>query len=86
MLDESVNLAAALHFAGWRRVIGTLWSVWDADAAQITADVYARLTRNADLGTLSPAQALHATLRNYRRRHYYADQPSRWAQFLHIGP
>lgn len=64
MLDESVNLAAALHFAGWRRVIGTLWSVWDADAAQITADVYALLTRSAGLGTLSPAEALHATLVN----------------------
>jgi CHAT domain len=31
--DEAINLAAALQYAGWRHVIGTLWSIWDTSAA-----------------------------------------------------
>ncbi|MEZ0116013.1 tetratricopeptide (TPR) repeat protein [Catenulispora sp. EB89] len=91
-IDEAVNLAAALHYAGWRHVIGTLWSVWDADSARITKGVYQRLSKSTTQpagvnGALSAAaEALHHTLREYRRRDRYDHEPSRWAPFLHIGP
>jgi CHAT domain-containing protein len=92
VVDEAVSLAAALHYAGWRHVIGTLWSVWDADAARITSGVYQRLSSGAsqpeEAGLFLPAAAgaLHDTLREYRRRPGYDREPSRWAPFLHMGP
>jgi CHAT domain len=94
IMDEAVSLAAALHYAGWRHVIGTLWSVWDADAARITSGVYQRLISGTcqpagaerSLALPAAAEALHHTLREYRRRDGYDREPSRWAPFIHTGP
>jgi tetratricopeptide (TPR) repeat protein len=81
--DEAVTLTAALRYAGWRHVIGTLWSVWDAASAAVTEQVYGLL---ADGGTLRPdhaAEALHHAVRT--QRDAIPDRPSRWAPFIHIG-
>ncbi|MEZ0116014.1 tetratricopeptide (TPR) repeat protein [Catenulispora sp. EB89] len=86
IMDEAVNLAAALHYAGWRHVIGTLWSVWDADAAFITRDTYQHLVNESGLDPNRSAEALHHALRGHRERPNHRAQPSRWAPFLHIGP
>jgi CHAT domain-containing protein len=43
ILDEAITLAAALHYAGWRHVIATLWSVSDIAAAEVAEDVYSQL-------------------------------------------
>jgi CHAT domain-containing protein len=83
-LDEAINLAAALHHAGWRHVIATLWTVWDTTAADITRGVYPRLINDTMLDPTHTAEALHHTLRDHRDHHRH--QPSRWAPFLHIGP
>jgi tetratricopeptide (TPR) repeat protein len=85
-LDESINLAAALHYSGWRHVIGTLWSVWDDAAADITKGTYPRLVSNGHLDPIHTAEAVHHALRDYRDRDNHRYQPSRWSPFLHIGP
>jgi tetratricopeptide (TPR) repeat protein len=85
-LDEAISLASALHFAGWRHVVGTLWSVWDDAAADITAGTYTRLVGGGHLEASRTAQALHDALREYRDRPDHRNQPSRWAPFLHSGP
>jgi CHAT domain-containing protein len=81
--DEAITLAAALHYAGYRHVIGTLWSVHDRTAADVAATVYAALTA---AGTFEPdraAAALHQAVRNLRA----AGKPlSRWTPFTHTGP
>ncbi|KAJ7939051.1 CHAT domain-containing protein [Mycena leptocephala] len=41
--DESVHLAAGMLLAGYRGVIGTMWSIMDNDAPQVAGDVYAHL-------------------------------------------
>ncbi|MEV6350106.1 CHAT domain-containing protein [Actinoplanes sp. NPDC051851] len=84
--DEVISLAAALHHTGWRHVIGTLWSVWDAGAADITGGVYQRLVRHGHLDSTHCAEALHHAVRAYRDQDDHRYQPSRWAPFLHIGP
>jgi CHAT domain-containing protein len=81
--DEAISLVAALQYAGWRRVIGTLWSVGDATAADVTRNAYRRMTH---AGTLEPARAawsVHQAVRRLRDAH--PDQPSRWAPFIHSG-
>ncbi|MGN9785964.1 CHAT domain-containing protein [Nonomuraea sp. ZG12] len=50
-------MAAAFHLAGYRHVIGTLWSLNDASAARVAADVYRRLaerTPGAHRGVSAP--------------------------------
>jgi hypothetical protein len=81
--DEAITLAAALHYAGYRHVIGTLWSVHDRTAADVAAAVYASLTA---AGTFEPgraAGALHQAVRDLRA----AGRPlSQWMPFTHTGP
>ncbi|GAA3228322.1 CHAT domain-containing protein [Dactylosporangium siamense] len=84
-LDEAGSIAAAMQHAGWRHVIGTLWSVWDEPAGLVTRAVYPKLI-NAD-GDLDPAgapDALHQVIRDLRTA--TPDTPSVWAPFIHIGP
>ncbi|MFD6420992.1 CHAT domain-containing protein [Streptomyces sp. NPDC060198] len=81
LADEAITLAAALHFAGFRHVIGTLWSVQDSAASVITRDFYtagAPGDRAAEPGageTSGPgfdpadaAQRLHRAVREMRER------------------
>ncbi|KAJ7896478.1 hypothetical protein B0H13DRAFT_1885187 [Mycena leptocephala] len=41
--DESVHLTAGMLLAGYRGVIGTMWSIMDNDAPQVAGDVYAQV-------------------------------------------
>ncbi|OLZ74207.1 hypothetical protein AV521_00470 [Streptomyces sp. IMTB 2501] len=81
LADESLHLASALHLAGYRDAVGTLWRVRDDTAAQITEDFYRELRGAAGH---HPAAALDAAVRAARRR--APDRPDLWAAHLHIGP
>jgi tetratricopeptide (TPR) repeat protein len=84
LLDEAVNLAAALQLAGFRHVVGTLWSVYDRTSARLAEEVYAELLRTAppDVGHL--AGALHQAQR--RLRASAPRSPLTWASYVHLGP
>ncbi|GGN97460.1 hypothetical protein GCM10010112_89720 [Actinoplanes lobatus] len=82
--DEAITLAAALHYTGFRHVVATLWSVLDAEAAQVAERVYERLAHNGVLDADRAAEALHHAVRELRRDH--PDQPSVWTPFSHTGP
>ena len=84
LLDEAVTLAAALHYAGYRHVLATLWSVEQTTAAAIFRDVYARMETGGRLNAATAAAALHHAVRIQREAHL--DQPMRWALFTHTGP
>ncbi|MGE6955128.1 CHAT domain-containing protein, partial [Staphylococcus capitis] len=83
-VDEAITVASAMQHAGWRHVIGTLWSVWDTSAATITADLYPQLLRHGSLSTHNAAGALHRTTRALRDTS--PDHPTTWAPFIHTGP
>ncbi|GAB2620255.1 hypothetical protein Aab01nite_34560 [Paractinoplanes abujensis] len=82
--DEAITLAAALHYTGYRHVIATLWSVWDEQAAQVAADVYAALVTGGVPDARPAAHALHRAVR--RLRTAQPDRPSVWTPFAHTGP
>lgn len=82
--DEAITLAAALHYTGYRHVIGTLWSVYDTSVLEIADTVYADLTADGRFAPERAAQALHSAIR--RMRYQYPDQPSKWLPFTHTGP
>ncbi|WFE37618.1 CHAT domain-containing protein [Micromonospora sp. WMMD998] len=75
--DEALHVAGAFHIAGFRHVIGTLWSIKDSFAAEVAAGFYARLGAADDAAT-----ALHETLRELRTSH----GAGLWAPYIHVGP
>ncbi|MEU3918968.1 CHAT domain-containing protein [Streptomyces sp. NPDC029004] len=78
--DESLHLAAALHLAGFRQVVGTLWAVRDTLAADVAGDFYAAI---AAKGLDSAAEAIAGAARKLRDR--YPLEPLLWAGFVHMG-
>jgi CHAT domain-containing protein len=83
LAEESVSMASALHFAGFHRVIATLWSVQDAIAAQVADLVYAQMVEEDGFNPGSAAFALHRALIQVRALN--RELPSRWSPFVHIG-
>ncbi|MET9230277.1 CHAT domain-containing protein [Lentzea sp. NPDC003310] len=75
--DEALHVAAGFQAAGFRHVVGTLWSVEDQPAASFTAAVYARLGED-------PAVAVHEAVLLAREEDPH--DPMRWAQWCHSGP
>ncbi len=82
--DEAITLAAALHYTEYRHVIATLWSVSDAAAARVAADVYTALVHDIEPRADGAAPALHRAVRQLRNR--FREVPSVWTPFAHIGP
>jgi CHAT domain-containing protein/tetratricopeptide (TPR) repeat protein len=83
-LDEAINLTAAMQHAGWRHVIGTLWSVWQDAATIIAQGLYPQLLHDDRVDTRAIAHALHHTIRALRDTN--RERPSTWASFIHAGP
>ncbi|MGW1963694.1 CHAT domain-containing protein [Streptomyces sp. NPDC001935] len=82
--DEVISLGAALHFTGYRHVIGTVWSVGARAAADFCEAVYTFLI---DDGVFDPAGSARAV------RHAalgLRDDPTQprysWIPFSHTGP
>ena len=68
---------------GYRRVVGTLWSVPDPRAAAVSRDVYRRIITSGHLDAAASAGALHETVRELRRR--FPGMPRLWASYVHLG-
>ncbi|WP_433384820.1 CHAT domain-containing protein [Actinoplanes sp. CA-142083] len=78
--DEAITLAAAMHYTGFRHVIATQWSVYDATAADVAEQVYATLFESGRFRPERSAHALHAAL--LKLRHLPL---SLWTPFTHTG-
>jgi CHAT domain-containing protein len=82
--DESIHLAGALQFSGFRSVIGTLWAMVDDDGPDIADAFYKHMFLNAG-GTVDSrdaAEALNVATRELRRK---GVPLHRWINFIHIG-
>jgi hypothetical protein len=82
--NESVHISAGLQFAGFRSVVGTMWSIADIDGPFVSKRFYERLYAN---GTSLPhaedtALALHVAVRQLRDNSVALE---RWVPFIHIG-
>ncbi len=78
--DEAITLAAALQYAGYRHVVGTLWSVPDSVAGDVSERVYRNLIGAQGARA---AEALHQAAITMRDRAPHI--PSTWASFIHLG-
>ncbi|MEV7451776.1 CHAT domain-containing protein [Streptomyces nigra] len=84
LADEAVHLASAFQLAGYRQVIGTLWPIQDAVAADIAKNVYTHMRRDGGLTTRQAAAALHTAVQRARAAH--PREPHLWASHIHLGP
>ncbi|MFF3726564.1 CHAT domain-containing protein [Streptomyces erythrochromogenes] len=85
--DEAISLTAALQFAGWQDVVGSLWSASDEGISLVSEAVFAAVAALPDQNTLPPgvvARAVHAAVRQ-QRDDVEGELPSVWAPFLHMG-
>lgn len=81
--DESITLAAALQYAGYRSVIGALWPVPDRSTERVARSVYDTLVEDGTLIAAMSAEALHDAIRAERER--MPRHPSAWVPFVHLG-
>lgn len=84
LLDEAIHLTSTFQLAGFRHVVGTLWTIDDDIAVEIARDFYTALydARGA-LNTAHAAYALHHAVR--QQRNQLPDTPSLWAAYIHAG-
>ncbi|KAG2343882.1 hypothetical protein BDR05DRAFT_932887 [Suillus weaverae] len=81
--DESIHLAAAMQFSGFRSVIGSMWSVDDEVARQVVSAFYNKLVDDSGrLDCTRAAVALHKAVKKLRRNRIPLEQQ---IVFVHIG-
>ncbi|KAG0699457.1 CHAT domain-containing protein [Suillus ampliporus] len=81
--DESIHLAAAMQFSGFRSVIGSMWSVDDKVVHQMVSAFYANLVDGSGrLDCTRAAVALHKAVKTLRRNKVPLEQQ---IVFVHIG-
>ncbi|KAG0701197.1 CHAT domain-containing protein [Suillus ampliporus] len=81
--DESIHLAAAMQFSGFRSVIGSMWSVDDKVAHQMVSAFYANLVDGSGrLDCTRAAVTLHKAVKTLRRHKVPLEQQ---IVFVHIG-
>ncbi|KAI0028399.1 CHAT domain-containing protein [Vararia minispora EC-137] len=86
--EEAVHLAAGMLAAGYRSVVGTMWSIRDSDAP-IVADRFYEVLLSGEAGCgagrrAKAAYALHEAVMQLRRK---AGEKSfvQWVPFIHLG-
>jgi CHAT domain-containing protein len=83
--DESVHLTAGMLLAGYRGVIGTMWSIMDNDAPQVAGDVYAQVLEASPLDPMRAAEALHLAVQRLREQLGGKKSFLHWVPFIHFG-
>ncbi|KAG1807266.1 CHAT domain-containing protein [Suillus subaureus] len=80
--DESIHLAAAMQFSGFRSVIGSMWSVDDEVAQEVVSAFYGDLVNGSGrLDCTRTAMALHKAVKKLRNKIPLEQQ----IVFIHIG-
>jgi CHAT domain-containing protein len=82
--DEVLHLAASMLFAGFKSIVGTMWSMGDIDGPVVAETIYRELfagEKDSIDFDIVP-YALDAAVNKLRSQGL---EPSRWATYVHIG-
>ncbi|KAJ3563609.1 hypothetical protein NP233_g8829 [Leucocoprinus birnbaumii] len=82
LTDEFVHLTGGFVAAGFKGVIGTLWSINDDDAPQVVKDVYGVMKTEGGLDITMAADGLDWAVKRMRKA---GVPPHRWVPFIHVG-
>ncbi|KAG8863097.1 hypothetical protein FRB96_009277 [Tulasnella sp. 330] len=86
--DEAIHLAGGMQFAGFRSVIGTMWSIWDVDGPLVAREFYQQMVDvDGNFKDCSnTAKALSAAVRALRKEvKIHGGGLERWIPFVHFG-
>jgi CHAT domain-containing protein len=83
--EEAVHLAAGMMAVGYGSVVGTMWSIADADGPVLANAFYAALKKNIKRGGgLKAAYALHEAVAILQGK-VGEENFKRWVPFVHFG-
>jgi CHAT domain-containing protein len=82
--EEAAHLAAGMLIAGYRSVIGTMWSVGDHDAPIVAEKFYSYLMKDAGGASKKSAYALHYAVQTLREK-VGENNFIKWVPFIHMG-
>jgi len=82
--EEAVSLAAGMLMAGYRNVVGTMWSIGDKDAPVVMEKLYSYLIEEGNGDSSGTAYALHKAV-GYLRKAVGEENFVQWVPFIHIG-
>ncbi|PPR04356.1 hypothetical protein CVT26_004224, partial [Gymnopilus dilepis] len=86
--DEAMNVASSLLFTGFRKVVATMWRMWDVDGPVIADAFYKELFTGPDGSRLEvpdtskSAKALWVAVNELRAK---GVEFRRWVPFIHMG-
>jgi CHAT domain-containing protein len=82
--DEALHLSATMLYAGFKSVVGTMWSIGDVDGPVVAETVYRKLFEGEG-ETLDFDIVPYALDEAVRKLRNQGLEPSRWAPYIHIG-
>ncbi|KAJ7881247.1 hypothetical protein B0H13DRAFT_2235584 [Mycena leptocephala] len=84
--DEAMHLAATMLFAGFRGVVGTMWTMDDEDGPKVVDVFYNHIFgtgRESHPDSTKAAEALHLAIKKLRTEKKVSFR--RWVPFIHLG-
>lgn len=87
LAEEAVHLAAGMLLAGYRGVIGTMWTVDDDISVEIAVETYRLLLKEYNAEASRAAKGLHFAIQKVRRDRKAKGKLSlfSWVPFIHMG-
>ncbi|KAG8868002.1 hypothetical protein FRB98_003867, partial [Tulasnella sp. 332] len=82
--NEGLHLAAAMQFAGYQGVVGTLWAMDDIDGPDVAETFYKFMFRNGG-GVVDFKDAANGVWRVSKALREEGVPLDRWVNFIHIG-
>lgn len=83
--DEALHITGGMLGAGYRGVIGTMWSIPDEAAPIVASSVYKSLLSDGEPNSERAAYALHDAVKELRRSEAFEKSFYAWAPFVHFG-
>ena len=83
--EEAMHLAGGMVAAGFKSVIGTMWSIGDKDAPVVAEEFYKIINKQREYGgKMQPAYALHEAVKVLREK-IGEENFIGWIPFVHFG-
>ncbi|TFK19235.1 hypothetical protein FA15DRAFT_648667 [Coprinopsis marcescibilis] len=86
--EEAVHLAAGMLAAGYRGVVGTMWTISDTQAPEIAKDFYEHLLAGGgpQIDASRASYALHHAIQKFRRQSGNSQESLlTWVPYAHFG-
>jgi CHAT domain-containing protein len=83
--EEAVHLTAGMLLAGYRGVVGTMWSIKDDDAPKVADAVYAELFKDPHPDPSLTAFALQEAVKKLCNESTEKKSFLAWVPYIHVG-